>query len=344
MTAPVVDQLGRPLGSLRISVTDRCNLRCQYCMPEAEYRWLPRASLLTFEEIRRLAGVFTALGTTKIRLTGGEPLLRRDLDSLIGMLAQLDRAPELALTTNGVLLARHAAALRQAGLRRVNISLDTLRPERMLEFARSTQHADVLAGIDAALATGFDSVKLNTVAVRGFNDDELVAIVRFAASRGIEPRFIEYMDVGGATQWQPDQVLSREAIIAILAGAFGPATPLQRVDDPHAPAERVRFADGTVVGIIASTTAPFCRDCDRARITADGTLYLCLYADAGVNLREPLRQGASDLELQQLVRTTWQQRTDRGAEARAALPARGVLVQLEGLRADPRREMHVRGG
>lgn len=344
MTPRVLDQLGRPLGSLRISVTDRCNLRCQYCMPEAEYTWLPRASLLTFEEIHRLAIVFARLGTEKIRLTGGEPLLRRDLEGLVAMLAPLSGVRELALTTNGVLLARHAGALHRAGLQRVNISLDSLRPERMMEFARSAHHADVIAGIDAALATGFDSVKLNTVAVRGFNDDELVEIVRFATSRGVEPRFIEYMDVGGATQWHPDQVIPREEIITILAGEFGSATALTRADDPHAPAERFRFADGTVVGIIASTTAPFCRDCDRARITADGTLYLCLYREDGVNLREPMREGASDAELEQLVRSAWQQRADRGAEARAALPARGVLVQLEGLRADPRREMHVRGG
>jgi GTP 3',8-cyclase len=338
------DLLGRPLGSLRISVTDRCNLRCQYCMPEDEYAWLPRESLLTFEEITRLARVFALLGTGRIRLTGGEPLLRRDLDVLVAMLAALPGVDELALTTNGLLLGRHATALKAAGLHRVTVSLDSLRPERMLEFAKSGHHADVLTGIDAALAAGFASVKLNTVAVQGFNDDELVEIVRFATARGIEPRFIEYMDVGGATQWRADRVLSRDAIVGRLAEAFGPATALARTDNPHAPAERFRFADGTVAGIIASTTAPFCRDCDRARITADGTLYLCLYAEQGVNLREPLRAGANDVELTALIREAWERRSDRGAEARVAMPERGVLVQLEGLRADPRREMHVRGG
>jgi cyclic pyranopterin phosphate synthase len=313
-------------------------------MPEEEYTWLPRESLLSFEEITRLAGVFASLGTAKIRLTGGEPLLRRDLDRLVAMLGALEGIDELTLTTNGLLLAKHADALRAAGLHRVTVSLDSLQPARMLEFARSGNHADVIAGIDAALAAGFPSVKLNTVAVRGFNDDELVDLVRFATARGIEPRFIEYMDVGGATQWQSDRVLPRDEIIARLAAAFGAATPLPRTDNPHAPAERVQFADGTIAGIIASTTAPFCRECDRARITADGTLFLCLYAEQGVNLREPLRNGATDEELAQLVRNAWERRSDRGAEVRAAIPERGVLVQLEGLRADPRREMHVRGG
>lgn len=344
MTTPIHDAFGRPLGSLRISVTDRCNLRCQYCMPEDEYIWLPRASLLTFEEIARLAGLLAGLGAGKLRLTGGEPLLRRDLDALVGMLRPLPGVRELAMTTNGVLLGREARRLRDAGLDRVTVSLDSLRPERMLAFAKSPRHGDVITGIDAALDAGFAAVKLNTVAVRGFNDDELVEIVRFAAARGLEARFIEYMDVGGATQWQAERVVTREEILARLAVAFGEASPVSRLDDPHAPAERFRFADGTTVGIIASTTAPFCRDCDRARLTADGTLFLCLYAEQGVNLRDPLRAGASDAELTALVADAWSHRRDRGAELRAAMPDRGVLVQLEGLRADPRREMHVRGG
>jgi cyclic pyranopterin phosphate synthase len=338
------DRLGRPLGAVRLSVTDRCNLRCRYCMPEDDYTWLPRASLLSFEELARIARLFAALGAGKIRLTGGEPLLRRDLAGLVARIRREPRVREIALTTNGTLLADHAGALRAAGLDRVTISLDTLRAERMAAFARSTHHADVLAGIDAAREAGFAGLKLNTVVVRDFNDDEIVAIAEFAAARGIEPRYIEYMDVGGATQWTPSSVVSREEIVAALAVRFGAAEPLPRDGDPHAPAERFRFASGLVAGVIASTTAPFCRDCDRARVTADGTLFLCLYAGDGIDLREPLRAGASDDDLLALIGTAWEGRSDRGAEARLATGDRGVLVPLQGLRADPRREMHVRGG
>jgi cyclic pyranopterin phosphate synthase len=341
---PVLDRLQRPLGAVRISVTDRCNLRCRYCMPEDDYAWLPRASLLSFEEVTRLTGVFAQLGAGKIRLTGGEPLLRRDLDRLIAMVKLLAGVREVALTTNGLLLAPLAAALKAARLDRITISLDTLHAERMTAFAKSGRHADVVAGIDAALAAGFTGIKLNTVVVRGYNDDEIVPIARFARSRGIEPRFIEYMDVGGATRWRSEEVFSRGEVIAVLERAFGPAESVSRIGDRHAPAERVRFGDGLTAGVIASTTAPFCRDCDRARVTADGTLFVCLYAEHGVDLREPLRQGATDVELAGLVTRTWEARTDRGAEARVAMGDRGILVPLEGLRADPRREMHVRGG
>ncbi|MES2123165.1 MAG: GTP 3',8-cyclase MoaA [Gemmatimonadota bacterium] len=339
-----LDRLGRPLGSLRISVTDRCNLRCRYCMPEAEYAWLPRSSLLSFEEIRRVAASFARLGVCKLRLTGGEPLLRQGLPELVAMLKEIAGIEEIALTTNGLLLGAHAAALREAGLDRITMSLDTLRPERMAEFARSAHHADAVAGLDAALAAGFGSLKLNSVVVRRFNDDEIVALVRFARERGVELRFIEYMDVGGATQWRPADVVSRAEILAILAGAFGGAEALPRHDDPRAPAERFRLGDGTVVGIVASTTAPFCRDCDRARITADGTFFRCLYGLDGIDLRDSVRGGATDEDLDRLLRDAWLDRSDRGAELRLGVPDRGVLVQLDGLRADPRREMHVRGG
>jgi GTP 3',8-cyclase len=341
---PVLDRLQRPLGAVRISVTDRCNLRCRYCMPEDEYTWLPRASLLSFEEVTRLTRVFAQLGAGKIRLTGGEPLLRRDLDRLIAMIKPLHGVREVALTTNGLLLAPLAAVLKAAGLDRITVSLDTLHAARMTAFAKSSRHADVVAGIDAALAAGFSGIKLNTVVVRGYNDDEIVPIARFARSRGIEPRFIEYMDVGGATRWRHEEVFARVEIIAALEHAFGPAEPLSRGGDPHAPAERLRFGDGLVVGVIASTTTPFCRDCDRLRVTADGTLFLCLYAERGVDLRDSLRFGATDAELAGLVTRAWEARADRGAETRVAMGDRGILVPLEGLRADPRREMHVRGG
>src|SRR2546422_890919 len=201
------DRFGRPLRSLRISVTDRCNMRCRYCMPEDEYVWLPRESILTFEEIERLVRVFSGLGVDKVRLTGGEPLLRHELATLVAMLDRVPGLKDLALTTNGLLLAREAEALRRAGLARVTVSLDTLRPARMREFAKSTRHDDVVAGIQAARQVGFRHLKLNTVVVRGFNDDELADLIEFGRSHDAEVRFIEYMDVGGATRWTTDQVV-----------------------------------------------------------------------------------------------------------------------------------------
>jgi GTP 3',8-cyclase len=344
MSEPIRDTLGRPLASLRISVTDRCNMRCRYCMPEDDYVWLPRESILTFEEITRLVGVFAGLGVHKLRLTGGEPLLRHDLATLVGMIARDARITDLAMTTNGLLLAKPAGTLRHAGLRRITVSLDTLRPERMLRFAKSARHADVLTGIAAARAAGYERVKLNTVVVRGFNDDELPELIEFARANGAEVRFIEYMDVGGATRWSLDQVVSQQEMLDVLRRRYGPIEPLS--DDPGhpAPAERFRLPDGTAFGIIASTTAPFCRSCDRSRLTADGTWFLCLYAAQGVDLRDPLRAGATDDELAALIRDRWRGRADRGAEERLGVRERGALYPIESLRADPHREMHTRGG
>ena len=337
-----LDTLGRPLGSLRISVTDRCNIRCAYCMPEERYVWLPKPSILTFEEIERLAGVFVADGVSKIRLTGGEPLLRQELPALVARLARLG-ADDLAMTTNATLLAQHAAALRKAGLRRLTISLDTLRPDRYKALTRADRMKDAMAGIEAARAAGFEGTKLNMVVMRGVNDDEIPAMLAFARGRDLELRFIEYMDVGGATRWTADSVVSRAEILDRVAAARGSVVPLER-DDPAAPAGRFRVEDGTVFGVVASTTAPFCRSCDRSRLTADGMWYLCLYADDGVNLRDAMRDGASDPDLQGLIAHLWTQRADRGAEIRAGVSDRGALVQLEGLRVDPHREMHTRGG
>jgi cyclic pyranopterin phosphate synthase len=312
-------------------------------MPEEEYVWLPRASLLTFEELTRLTTVFAGVGVHKLRLTGGEPLLRHDLPALIGMLRGVPGIDDLALTTNGLLLDRAAAALRAAGLRRVTVSLDTLRPERMREFARGTRHADVLLGIAAAREAGFEALKLNTVVVRGFNDDEIEDLVEFARRYGAEPRFIEYMDVGGATRWSAEQVVGRAELLGRLARRYGPVTPLSEPGS-RAPAERFALPDGLTLGIIASTTAPFCGTCDRARLTADGTLFLCLYAARGLDLRGPLRDGATDGELARLVDDAWRGRTDRGAEDRLGLARREPLYTVTGLRADPHREMHTRGG
>lgn len=338
------DVFGRRLGSLRLSVTDRCNMRCGYCMPEENYVWLPRHSLLSFEELDRLAGIFIGLGAGKLRLTGGEPLLRHDLPSLVAMLSRRPGLRDLALTTNGILLAEHAAALVAAGLRRVTVSLDTLRPERMLAFTRSNRHADVLRGIDAARRAGLASVKLNSVLIRGFNEDEVVDLLEFARAQGVELRYIEYMDVGGATRWKLEDVVTREALLSAIGRRYGRAEPEPDPLNPAAPAERFRLSDGTIFGIIASVTAPFCSACDRSRVTADGTWFTCLYAARGIDLREPLRHGAGDEDISALITSVWRQRDDRGAERRLAQPDRGVLYQLDGLRADPRREMHTRGG
>ena len=339
-----LDTLRRPLGSLRLSLTDRCNLRCRYCMPEEEYVWLPRASILTFEEIARLCRVFTGLGATKVRLTGGEPLLRHDLATLVAQLARNEAIADLALTTNGVLLSGQAGTLRSAGLHRVTVSLDTLRADRFAAYTRSSRHPDVLAGIAAARAAGYPELKLNTVVVRGYNDDELADLIEFGRAAGAEVRFIEYMDVGGATLWSREQVVSRREILEALAARYGEPQPVQDGSHPAAPAERYRLPDGLVFGIISSTTAPFCRTCDRSRITADGTWYLCLYAERGISLRDPLRAGATDEELAELIAATWTGRKDRGAEERLAQVSRGILYPVESLRQDPHREMHTRGG
>jgi cyclic pyranopterin phosphate synthase len=313
-------------------------------MPEDEYVWLPRESILTFEEIARLAGVFAGLGVTKIRLTGGEPLLRHGLPDLIRLLKRDTRLRDMALTTNGLLLARLAADLRAAGLDRVTVSLDTLRPERMEAFARSDRHDSVLQGIDAVQLAGFPTLKVNTVVIRGFNEDEVADLVAFGRQRAIEVRFIEYMDVGGATRWSAGQVVSREEILERVAQRFGAPVPDPDLANPSAPAEQYRLADGTRFGVIASTTAPFCGSCDRSRLTADGTWLLCLYAEQGIDLREALRRGADDAELTALVRDAWGGRADRGAEDRLRITHRAPLVAADVLRADPHREMHTRGG
>ncbi len=339
----LADRHGRLLRNLRISVTDRCNLRCAYCMPEEEYAWLPRAEILHFGEIAALVDLFCDLGVDKVRLTGGEPLLRRDVPRLVRMLADKPRLRDLAVTTNGVLLAEQAAALRAAGLHRVTVSLDTLRPDRFQALTRRTELARVLEGIAAVPRAGFTGTKLDTVVMRGVNDDELVDLLEFARGVPAEIRFIEYMDVGGATRWSMDRVVSRAEILERLGRHYGPVEPLLEPGST-APAERFRLPDGATFGIIASTTAPFCRACDRSRLTADGMWYLCLYAQTGVDLRGPFRAGASVDELRALITDGWRARTDRGAEERLALRDRSPLVQIARLRADPHLEMHTRGG
>jgi len=340
--APLADVHGRFLRNLRVSVTDRCNLRCGYCMPEEEYLWLPREDILHFGEIAALADVFLDLGVDKVRLTGGEPLLRRDLPRLIRMLAAKPRIRDLALTTNGVLLAEHAAALKGAGLHRVTVSLDTLDPQRFARLTSRSTHAQVLEGIASVPRAGFTSTKLDTVVIRGVNDDELAALVEYARGVPAEVRFIEYMDVGGATRWSLDQVVSRAEMLTRLERRYGRIEPV--IERSTAPADRFRLPDGTTFGIISSTTAPFCADCDRSRLTADGLWYLCLYATRGIDLRGPFRGGAAPDQLKALVTGAWRARTDRGAEDRLALGNRQPLVQIGGLKRDPHLEMHTRGG
>jgi cyclic pyranopterin phosphate synthase len=314
-------------------------------MPEEEYTWLPRHDLLTFEELTTLVGIFTELGVDKVRLTGGEPLLRKDLHALVRLLGQNPRLHDLALTTNGVLLAEQAQALYDAGLHRVTVSLDTLKPDRFQALTRRNTHEKVLQGIQAVRQVGFPELKLDTVVMRGYNDDELIDLLEYGKCIGAEVRFIEYMDVGGATHWSMDKVLSRAAKLDVLRHHYGAVVPL--VGRGAAPAERFCLPDGTVFGIIASTTAPFCRSCDRSRLTADGLWFLCLYATRGMDLRQPLRAGASAHELRSLILAGWQARRDRGAEERQALEQLGLrstLLQVERLRKDPHLEMHTRGG
>jgi cyclic pyranopterin phosphate synthase len=289
-----------------------------------------------------LVDVFTDLGVDRVRFTGGEPLLRRDLARLVRMLAGNPRLRELAMTTNGILLAEHAAELRAAGLRRVTVSLDTLDPARFRALTRRDTHAQVLEGIAAVARLGWPGLKLDTVVMRGVNDDELAPLLEYARGAGAELRFIEYMDVGGATQWSMDQVVSRREILERLGQRYGAIEPI--AEQTSAPADRFRLRDGLTFGIISSTTAPFCRACDRSRLTADGHWLLCLYAMEGVDLRTPLRAGAPRDELHDLIAGGWRARADRGAEARLAHPERGPLVQIGALRRDPRLEMHTRGG
>jgi cyclic pyranopterin phosphate synthase len=337
----IVDTLERPLANLRLSVTDRCNLRCQYCMPEQDYVWLPREDILHFEEIDRLVDVFVEMGVRKVRLTGGEPLLRKDVHVLVERLAAKSGLDDLAMTTNGVLLPAMAPGLKRAGLHRLTISLDTLQRDRFVQLARYDELSRVRAGIEAA-APLFPGFKIDTVVIRGVNDDELIPMVEFAKSHGAEVRFIEYMDVGGATRWSPEQVVTRADMLATLAAHYGGVEAIEARSS--APAERFRLPDGTVFGIIASTTAPFCRDCDRSRLTADGMWYTCLYATHGTDLRGPLRAGADNEELAGLIARTWQRRSDRGAEVRLAMRDRSAIIPLSSLKRDPHLEMHTRGG
>ncbi len=332
----VTDRLQRPLRDLRISVTDRCNFRCVYCMPketfDRDYRFLPHGDLLSFEEITRLARAFIAHGVEKIRLTGGEPLLRKDLDKLVGMLAVLrtreGRPLDLGLTTNASLLARKAGLLAAAGLRRVSVSLDALDDavfRRMNDVDFPV--ADVLAGIDAATAAGLAPVKVNMVVQRGVNDGEIVPMARYFRERGHILRFIEYMDVGSSNHWRLDEVLpSREVLRRIDA-----VWPLETLQPNYAGevAQRWRYRDGAgELGVISSVTQSFCRGCTRARLSTEGRLYLCLFAQDGHDLRSLLRGGADDARIEATLDAIWHARADRYSELRGLLPRDGRRIEM----------------
>jgi cyclic pyranopterin phosphate synthase len=347
-TGLLADRMGRPLRDLRISVTDRCNFRCSYCMPkevfDKDYKFLPQTSLLSFEEITRCASLFAAHGVTKLRLTGGEPLLRKNLEVLIAQLADL-RTPQgqpldITLTTNGSLLKRKAVALREAGLQRVTVSLDALDDtifKRMNDVAFPV--ADVLEGIQAALHAGLAPVKVNMVVKRGTNDDQIVPLARHVREHcgpGVVLRFIEYMDVGATNGWRMDEVLPSAQVRESLHEAFALA-PMERSTEGET-AERWRYADGGgEVGFISSVTQAFCSDCNRARLSTEGKLFLCLFASRGHDLRALLRGGFSDEQISAAIGLIWGAREDRYSELRSA----GAVASGAGER---RVEMHYIGG
>jgi cyclic pyranopterin phosphate synthase len=320
MQASITDRLDRPLSALRISVTDRCNFRCRYCMPREHFgpgfSFLPKAQILSFEEITRVARVLVEQGVRKLRITGGEPLLRAELWKLVRSLRDVGGA-ELALTTNGALLAAQAAALEHAGLERITVSLDALDDATFTAMnGTDVPVARVLGGIDAAAAAGFDRIKINAVIRRGVNEHSVVELARHFKGSGHVVRFIEYMDVGVTNGWRPEQVVTAREIVERIDREF----PLEPVSEPSAGrvARRFRYRDGSgEVGVIASVTEPFCRGCDRARLSADGHFYTCLFAGEGTDLRPLLRGAAGDAELATRFAEIWRARQDRYSELRA---------------------------
>jgi len=315
----LVDTFNRALKDLRISVTDRCNFRCTYCMPLDEYEWINKQEILTFEEITRIAKLFIELGVEKIRLTGGEPLVRQDLHLLIAKLANLQGVKDLCLTTNGALLANQVNALAGAGLKRVNVSIDTLDGDKFKRMTKRGELDKVLEGIFAAKAAGLAPIKLNAVVERDVNDDDILPLVEFSRANGFAMRFIEYMDVGNSNNWTSAKLVPKKQIIAMIHARY----PLREIgrDQGSAPSVDYEFVDGQGdVGVIASVTEPFCSSCTRSRITADGKLVTCLFSHVGHDLKAKLRSGASDEELGQFISNIWAGRTDRySAERLAAL-------------------------
>lgn len=319
----ITDQLNRPLRDLRISVTDRCNFRCTYCMPAEVfgegYHFLPREELLTFEEITRLVRILVRLGAVKLRLTGGEPLVRRELEKLVAMLAPIEGVKDLALTTNAYFMPQKAEALRAAGLQRVTVSLDSLDEEVFQRMNGRRASVDkVLEGIAAAEQAGFGPIKVNTVVQRGVNDHTILDLARYGRERGWIMRFIEYMDVGTMNGWKMDDVVPAAEIVARIHAEL-PLEPIGRNYRSEV-ARRYRYQDGSgEIGLIASVTQPFCGACSRMRLSPEGSLFTCLFASEGTDLRGPLRAGAGDAELEAIVRNTWGSRIDRYSEERSEM-------------------------
>lgn len=328
----IIDQFKRPFRDLRISVTDRCNFRCTYCMPAEiygeRYTFLSKKDLLSFEEITRVARISVGLGARKIRLTGGEPLVRQQIEVLVERLAQIDGLDDLAMTTNAYLLPQKAEALKAAGLRRVTVSLDSLDNDvfRQMNGDRANV-ADVLAGLDAAERAGFAPIKINAVVQRGVNDHTVVDLARFCKERGYVARFIEYMDVGTLNGWRLDEVVPADEVVAMIHAAM-PLEPL--ASNYHGEvARRYRYADGQgEIGLITSVTKPFCGDCTRLRLSPEGRMFMCLFGVQGTDLREPLRAGASDEEIAQIIGETWQKRADRYSELRSSITRPREKVEM----------------
>jgi len=336
---PLQDQLGRPLRSLRLSLTDRCNLRCHYCMPESHYDWLPQSDLLSVDQILKVVAAFHKLGVTKLRLTGGEPLLRKDIVMVVQTLRKNFPSLELAMTTNGTLLSPVANDLREAGLDRLTISLDAVNREQFTEVSGRDLFQQVIEGIEAASEANFEALKLNTVLLRhtASNVDELIHL---AKKHRAEIRFIEYMDVGGATRWSKQALVDGSAFRDELTRRFGSLQTLPRAAGDTA--QRFQLEGGPVLGFIESMTQPFCNQCDRSRITADGFWFHCLYAENGLNLKEWLASSTESLEAR--IASSWQARQIQGAYTRKTSGQQGQLFSLEELRNQPHLEMHTRGG
>ncbi len=328
---PLVDRFGRVATSLRLSVTDRCNIRCFYCMPELDAKFAPRSSLLQFEEMARIASLLVRrCGVRDIRLTGGEPLVRKELHLLIEMLSEIPGLDDLALTTNGVLLAEQAERLRQAGLKRLNVSLDTLSEATFQKISRREGLDRVIAGIDAAIAVGFESIKLNSLAIRGMTESEIVSLVEFSIRRGVELRFIEFMPLDADKKWTDGAVLSGEELKRILEASFGELKSIPRAD-PAQPSESFEISGGHRVGIIRSVTVPFCQSCNRLRLTADGSLRNCLFATEETPLRDRMRAGASDDEIVELVRQCLlNKRVAHGIDGEGFMPPERPMYSIGG--------------
>ena len=338
--AVITDKFERPLRDLRISVTDRCNFRCTYCMPAEiygeRYEFLPKEQLLTFEEIVRLATIMVRLDAVKVRLTGGEPLVRNDIETLVGMLSQVEGVQDLTMTTNAYLLPKKAQALKDAGLQRVTVSLDTLDDEIFRHMnGRGFGTESVLAGIDAAERAGLMPIKINSVVQRGVNDHTVVELAKYFKERGHIVRFIEYMDVGNRNGWELAHVVAADEIVSRIDAEM----PLEPIESSYRGevALRYRYRDGGgEIGIIASVTKPFCGDCTRIRLSPEGSVYTCLFASVGTDLRGPMRDGASDEDLEAILRGTWGARVDRYSEERSSM--------TEELRTQEKVEMYHIGG